>query len=64
MEIDMSKTKKIKVKLVKSIYGLKPGIEKTVKALGLFRLNQEVEHDDNPVIQGMIFKVKHLVSVN
>ena len=35
----------------------------TVKALGLRKLNSETIKEDNPAVRGMIFKVKHLVSV-
>ncbi|GAL74399.1 LSU ribosomal protein L30p [Nonlabens ulvanivorans] len=37
--------------------------KRTLEALGLRKMNQVVEHDDTPVIQGMIAKVEHLVSV-
>jgi len=56
-------SKKIKITLVKSPSGSKPSHRKTVKALGLRRLNHTVEHEDNPQIRGMIFHVKHLVAV-
>ena len=36
---------------------------RTIKALGLKRLHHTVEHDDTPVIRGMIRKVVHLVQV-
>ncbi len=35
----------------------------TVRSLGLRKIGQTVEHDDNPVIRGMINKVSHLVEV-
>ena len=35
----------------------------TIQALGLKKLNQIVEHNDNPQIRGMVEKVKHLVRV-
>lgn len=54
---------KIKVKLVKSRFGIKPDQRGTVRALGLRRINQIKEHDDTPVIRGMVFKVKHLVEI-
>jgi len=55
--------KKIKIKLIKSIYGILEDQRGTVKALGLRKINQIREHNDCPVIQGMIFKVKHLVEI-
>ncbi|MGE5631152.1 MAG: 50S ribosomal protein L30 [Caulobacteraceae bacterium] len=54
---------KVKVKLVKSIIGRKQDQIDTVKALGLKKLNSEVEHEDTPQIRGMIQKVIHLVEV-
>lgn len=54
---------KLKVKLVKSIIGRKEDQVSTVKALGLKKLNSEVEHEDTPQIRGMIQKVVHLVEV-
>ena len=35
----------------------------TLQALGLKKLNQIVEHSDNPEIRGMVEKVKHLVRI-
>jgi large subunit ribosomal protein L30 len=37
--------------------------KKTIRALGIRRLNQTVVHDDNPCIRGMVKKVEHLVHV-
>jgi large subunit ribosomal protein L30 len=56
-------SKKIKVQLIRSFYGFQDDQINTVRALGLRRMNQVREHDDNKVIRGMIFKVKHLVKV-
>lgn len=53
----------IKVTLTKSTIGAKKDQIATVKALGLRKLHQTVEKPDNPQIRGMIFKVKHLVTV-
>lgn len=55
--------KKITVTLKRSTIGFAADQKATVIALGLRRLNQTVEHDDNPVIRGMIDKVRHLVEV-
>ena len=54
---------KIKVTQVKSRIKCPRKQKRTLDALGLRKLNRPVEHEDNPVIQGMIEKVKHLVSV-
>ncbi len=37
--------------------------KRTIRALGFRRLGQTVEHSDSPDMRGMIFKVRHLVSV-
>jgi large subunit ribosomal protein L30 len=56
--------KKIKVTLVRSLIGLSPKQEATVRALGLRRIRQAVVHDDTPTIRGMIAHVPHCVSVS
>ncbi len=55
--------KKIRVKLVKSTIGRKENQKRTVKALGLGKLNSIVEKDVNPAILGMVNTVSHLVEV-
>jgi large subunit ribosomal protein L30 len=55
--------KVIKVKWIKSAIGYSARQKNTVRALGLHRLGQTVEHEDTPVIRGMIDKVSHLVKV-
>jgi large subunit ribosomal protein L30 len=55
--------KKILVKQIRSSIGTKPMHRATLRALGLRRLSAHRVHDDNPVIRGMIDKVRHLVSV-
>lgn len=55
--------KKLRITLVKSpISSLEKHI-RTVEALGLRKLHQSVVHDDTPSIRGMIFVVKHMVTV-
>ncbi|MBE1553102.1 50S ribosomal protein L30 [Sporosarcina limicola] len=54
---------KLEITLTKSVIGAKPVQRKTVEALGLRKLNQMVEHQDNVAIRGMINKVDHLVTV-
>ena len=56
--------KKLRVTLVKSIIGLSPKQEATVKALGLRRMRQQVSHVDTPTIRGMIAKVPHVLQVS
>jgi len=57
----MAKTKKIRVQLVKSTIGRKPEQRKTVKALGLKKINSVVEKDATPSILGMVESISHLV---
>jgi large subunit ribosomal protein L30 len=54
---------KLKIKLVKSPIGYARNQKDTVRALGLRKMNQEVIRPDNEPVRGMIFTVKHLVSV-
>jgi len=57
------KVKQIRVTQIKGLIGQKEKLKRTVEALGLKRIDHSVIHEDNPVIRGMVFKVKHLVSV-
>ena len=54
---------KLRITYKKSSIGYQKDQGRTIKALGLRKLNSTVEHEDTPVIRGMIRKVKHLVSV-
>ncbi|MDV6377370.1 50S ribosomal protein L30 [Sporosarcina sp. GW1-11] len=54
---------KLAITLTKSVIGSKPTQRKTIEALGLRKLNQIAEHQDNASIRGMITKVSHLVTV-
>ncbi|MGH8874168.1 MAG: 50S ribosomal protein L30 [Acidimicrobiia bacterium] len=54
----------IRVKLRRSVIGQKPRARATVRALGLRRLHQTVEHPDTPDVRGMVEKVSHLVEVS
>jgi len=58
-----SSDKTIRVTLVKSPIGYTKDQKATVKALGLRRMHQTVEHKDNPAVRGMIRKVVHLVQI-
>lgn len=55
--------KKLKITLVKSTIGRLEKQQKTVQALGLKKIGSSVVHNDNPAVRGMIFVVKHLVTV-
>ena len=52
---------KIRIKWVKSTIGYAPNQHKTIKALGLHKLQDTVEHEVTPGIKGMINKVCHLI---
>ena len=56
--------RKLRITLRRSIIGLSPRQEATVKALGLRRMNQQVRHDDTPTVRGMIAKVPHVLEVH
>jgi len=59
-----SESKKINVKLVKSLIGATKSQIKVVNALGLKKTNQVVEHYESPVIRGMINKIPHMLEVS
>ena len=52
---------KIEVTLVRSTIGKPEKQARIVRSLGLRRMHQTVQHDDNPCIRGMIDKIPHLV---
>ena len=54
---------KLLVKQVRSKINCPLDQKRTLIALGLKKMGQVVEHDDNQAILGMVNKVKHLVSV-
>ena len=54
---------KIKVTLIKSGIGYAETQRRTLKALGLTKLNKSIVIDDNPAMRGQVLKVRHLVSV-
>ncbi|OJV62649.1 MAG: 50S ribosomal protein L30 [Clostridiales bacterium 38-18] len=53
----------IKVKLVKSTIGVLPKHKKTIEALGLKKIGQVVEKQDNAQMRGMIDQVNYLVKI-
>ena len=55
---------RLRVRQIKSASGHRFDQAATVRALGIRRLNQSVEHNDTPQIRGMIFKVRHLIVVD
>jgi large subunit ribosomal protein L30 len=62
----MAKTaegKTIKITLVRSAIGYPKPQKATVRALGLHHINHTVEHNDTPVLRGMLAKVIHLIRI-
>ena len=55
--------KKIKITLVRSTIGCLEKQKKTIEALGLKKIRISVVKTDNACTRGMIFVVRHLVSV-
>jgi len=54
---------KIKLKQVRSIINRPQRQKDTMQALGFKKMNQVVEHEDNPQIRGMVAKIGHLIEV-
>ena len=55
---------KLRIKLTRSLIGLSPSQEATVKALGLRRMHHVVVQEDTPTIRGMIAKAPHVLEVS
>jgi large subunit ribosomal protein L30 len=55
--------KKLKVTQVRSSIGCKQNQRATLKSLGLRKIHQSAEWDDNAQVRGMINTVRHLVTV-
>ncbi len=53
----------LRITWTKSAIGYEKRQKRTIRALGLRRLHQTVEHDDTPTIRGMAHKVRHLVAI-
>ncbi len=54
---------KVRISQVKSVIKRPEGQKRTMKALGLGKINRSVEVELTPQIAGMINKVNHLVAV-
>lgn len=59
----MSGERTLRITLRRSVIGEKPKTRRTVRGLGLCRIDHTVEHADRPEIRGMIHRVRHLVEV-
>lgn len=55
--------KKIKITLVKSVIDRPETAKRTVRALGLNKMNATVEVEATPQILGMVRRVNHLLKV-
>ena len=55
--------KLLRITLVHSPIGYPLRQKRTVRALGLRRMHQTVEHPDNPAIRGMLASIPHLLRV-
>ncbi|HOB86586.1 MAG TPA: 50S ribosomal protein L30 [Bacillota bacterium] len=58
-----SKKGKLLITLVRSPVGCRPEHRGTVRALGLKKVGQTVEHRDEPAIRGMVQSINFLVKV-
>ena len=54
---------KIKIKQVRSRIGRPKDQKRTLDALGLRKMNQIVEHNVTPQIEGMVKKINHLITI-
>lgn len=63
MPNDIAPAKTVRLTLVKSPVGYSYKHKATVRALGLRKVYQTVEHADTPQLRGMIYKVAHLLKV-
>lgn len=57
----MAKKEKVRIQLVKSLIGVPDKQRRVVKALGLRKRGSMVVKEKSPAIDGMIFKVSHLL---
>jgi large subunit ribosomal protein L30 len=54
---------KLRVTQIKSQIGQSERHRGTLRALGLGKIGRSAEHDESPVLAGMLRKVRHLVKV-
>ena len=55
--------KTLRVTWVRSAIGFKKDQRATIRALGLHRLHETVEHKDTPALRGMLNKIIHLLKI-
>ena len=54
---------KVRITQTRSPIGENQRNRGTLRALGLRKIGQSVEHDETPVLAGMLRKVRHLVRI-
>jgi large subunit ribosomal protein L30 len=54
---------RLRITQIRSAIGRVKEQKQMVRALGIKRLYQSVEHQDTPAVRGMVRKVRHLVKV-
>jgi large subunit ribosomal protein L30 len=59
----VKKMSKVKIKQTRSKINRSVDQKRTLEALGLKKIGQVVEHEMTPSIEGMINKVKHLITI-
>lgn len=59
----MSKTRGIRIRLVRSPIGCKPKQREVLRTLGLRRVNTVVERQDTDAVRGAVAKIPHLVEI-
>lgn len=63
LTVNIKKMATIKITQVRSAINYPKRQKDTLKALGISKLNQTIEKEDNPQILGMIRAVEHLLKV-
>jgi|TARA_Y200000002_G_scaffold335759_1_gene303490 large subunit ribosomal protein L30 len=59
----VKKMSKVKIKQTRSKINRPVDQKRTLEALGLKKIGQVVEHEMTPSVEGMINKVKHLITI-
>jgi large subunit ribosomal protein L30 len=55
--------KTLHITLVRSPIGYTKDQKATVRALGLHRMHETIEHKDTPALRGMLNKIIHLLKI-
>ena len=55
--------KKLRITLLKSVFGVDRKLRKTIESLGLGKVNSSVVHDASPSVLGKLNKVANLLKV-